>query len=73
MGSYCIKDSTPPFCPTNSSSFGDPRCCIDRADLGLGNVDVPVNGVSSNGFDVPGNSEYLSPSGLDVSENHTEV
>ncbi len=37
VGSYCIKDFAPPFCPTNSSSFGDPRCCIDKAVLGNNN------------------------------------
>lgn len=27
-GSYCIKDTTPPFCPTSATSPGDLRCCI---------------------------------------------
>ncbi|KAJ6646181.1 Phospholipase A1 member A [Pseudolycoriella hygida] len=41
IGSYCIKDFTPPFCPTNSTMFGDPRCCIDKVEL-ENNIAAPV-------------------------------
>ena len=28
-GSFCVKDTTPPFCPkTPDSTMGDSRCCL---------------------------------------------
>lgn len=31
LGSYCLKDNTPPFCPTSPDSIGDHRCCLHKA------------------------------------------
>lgn len=31
-GSYCVKDSNPPFCPKNENEIGDKRCCLEAPE-----------------------------------------
>lgn len=31
-GSYCVKDSDPPFCPKNENEIGDKRCCLEAPE-----------------------------------------
>lgn len=31
-GSYCIRDSTPPFCPSKPGGMGDTRCCMEAPE-----------------------------------------
>lgn len=30
MGTYCVHDSHPPFCPIKDDDIGDFRCCMRR-------------------------------------------
>ncbi|KAL3269415.1 hypothetical protein HHI36_008485 [Cryptolaemus montrouzieri] len=46
-GSYCIRESYPPYCPTESGGFGDPRCCLKAPPI-IPPSTTPMNNVEED-------------------------